>query len=105
MAEDDSIGRLYAMVTYYLAMMPLEHEYKVMGLAPYVGEFSKAGEQAKLFTDLFEFDNNNPMIWRRRKGLPSMFHAQDLVNRILSRQRFDLIAAGMALGNWWLWKH
>ena len=30
------------MVTYYMGMMPLEHEYKVMGLAPYVGDPGKA---------------------------------------------------------------
>ena len=54
--ENDSIGHLYAMVTYYMGMMPLEHEYKVMGLAPYVGGSKKAGEQARLFADLFEFD-------------------------------------------------
>ena len=35
MSEHDSIGRLYALVTHWLGMCPLEHEYKVMGLAPY----------------------------------------------------------------------
>ncbi len=40
-SEHDSIGRLYAMVTRYLGMAPLEHEYKVMGLAPYVGSRSE----------------------------------------------------------------
>ncbi len=36
--ENASIGRLYSTVTYYLGMMPLEHEYKVMGLAAYAGD-------------------------------------------------------------------
>ena len=40
-----------------------------MGLAPYVGDSKKAGEQAKLFADLFEFDPKNPLVWRRRKGI------------------------------------
>ncbi|MDN3684013.1 hypothetical protein QW180_08790 [Vibrio sinaloensis] len=29
------IARLYRMVTLYLRMKPLEHEFKVMGMAPY----------------------------------------------------------------------
>ena len=32
-SEHDSIGRLYSLVTRYLGIAPLEHEYKVMGLA------------------------------------------------------------------------
>ena len=94
-ADNDSIGRLYAMVTYYMGMMPLEHEYKVMGLAPYVGDPGKAGAQARLFTELFEFDPQNPLVWRRRKGVAPMYTAYDLICKLLYRQRFDLIAAGL----------
>ena len=61
MPEDDSIGYLYLLVTYYMGMMPLEHEYKVMGLAPYVGDAFKVKEEARLFSDLFEFDPKNPI--------------------------------------------
>jgi carbamoyltransferase len=94
-ADNDSIGRLYAMVTYYMGMMPLEHEYKVMGLAPYVGDPGKARKQARLFAELFEFDPQNPLVWRRRKGVAPMYSAYDLVCKLLYRQRFDLIAAGL----------
>jgi carbamoyltransferase len=93
--ETDSIGRLYSMVTYYMGLMPLEHEYKVMGLAPYVGQPGKAKEQARLFADLFEFDPKNPLVWRRRQGVPSMYSAYDVVRKLLYRQRFDLAAAGL----------
>jgi len=34
-ASHHSIGEMYLRVTQYLGMKPLEHEYKVMGLAPY----------------------------------------------------------------------
>jgi carbamoyltransferase len=34
-STQNDIGRLYRMVTLLLGMRPLEHEYKVMGLAPY----------------------------------------------------------------------
>jgi carbamoyltransferase len=93
--ENDSIGHLYSMTTYHMGMMPLEHEYKVMGLAPYVGDQRKTNEEARLFADLFEFDPTNPMIWRRRKGVPPMFSAYDLVRKLLYRRRFDLVAAGL----------
>ena len=93
--ESDSLGHLYSMVTYYMGMMPLEHEYKVMGLAPYAGDSKKAREQAKLFADLFEFDPKNSLVWRRREGVPSMYSNYGLVRKLLYRQRFDLVAAGL----------
>jgi len=93
--ENDSIGHLYSMVTYCMGMMPLEHEYKVMGLAPYVGDTAKAEQQAALFADLFEFDPKNPMLWRRRSGVPPMHSAYGFVRKLLYRQRFDLVAAGL----------
>jgi carbamoyltransferase len=94
-ADNDSIGRLYAMVTYYMGMMPLEHEYKVMGLAPYVGAPGKVQEQARRFAELFEFDPQKPLVWRRRKGVAPMYSAYDLICKLLYRQRFDFIAAGL----------
>lgn len=36
-----SLGVLYSRVTQFLGMKPLEHEYKVMGLAPYAPEKTK----------------------------------------------------------------
>jgi carbamoyltransferase len=85
-SEHDSIGRLYALVTRYLGMSPLEHEYKVMGLAPYAS--------SRMFEEWFEFPRERPLTWRRRRGLPSMYAAYDLVRRALAGQRFDSIAAG-----------
>ena len=92
-SEHDSIGRLYAMVTKHLGMVPLEHEYKVMGLAPYVAGAGKTAQAAELFTQCFEF-TRNPLVWRRRKGVPSMYAAASFLERLLAGQRFDLIAAG-----------
>ena len=36
--EADSIGNLYAVATFLMGMVPLEHEYKLMGMAPYAPE-------------------------------------------------------------------
>ena len=46
------------MVTLYLRMKPLEHEYKVMGLAPYSKEHY-AKEVEKDLDDLLEFNDLN----------------------------------------------
>jgi len=35
----NSLGMLYSRMTQYLGMKPLEHEYKLMGMAPYAPEF------------------------------------------------------------------
>ena len=93
-SEHDSIGRLYALATRYLGMAPLEHEYKVMGLAPYVSGPKAAEEAARPFCDLFEF-TANPLVWRRRKGVPSMYAAYGFLRRMLEGRRFDGIAAGV----------
>lgn len=93
-AEHDSIGRLYALVTRHLGMAPLEHEYKVMGLAPYVGSEAKTAAAAGWFAELFEF-TRDPLVWRRRGGVPSMYAAGAFVERGLRGQRFDSIAAGV----------
>jgi carbamoyltransferase len=93
-SEHDSIGRLYALVTRYLGMVPLEHEYKVMGLAPYVASAAKTAAAAEPFAQLFEFTNHS-LAWRRRRGVPSMYAAAAFLDRLLAGQRFDLIAAGI----------
>ena len=33
--KGDSLANIYARVTFMLGMVPLEHEYKLMGMAPY----------------------------------------------------------------------
>lgn len=93
-SEHDSIGRLYAMVTRHMGMAPLEHEYKVMGLAPYVADGAKTAAAAEWFGQLFEF-RREPLTWRRRRGVPSMYSAGTFLDRMLAGQRFDLIAAGV----------
>jgi carbamoyltransferase len=92
-SEHDSIGRLYAMVTRYLGMAPLEHEYKVMGLAPYVASAEKAARAGAQFLSLFEF-TRDPLKWRRKQGVPSMYAAYARLRKMLKNQRFDWIAAG-----------
>jgi carbamoyltransferase len=87
-SEHDSIGRLYALVTRCLGMTPLEHEYKIMGLAPYARE-----RDAGFLGELFDFPKS-PLVWRRRRDVPSMYGAYGLVRRLARGRRFDTVAAG-----------
>jgi len=91
-SEQDSIGRLYALVTRCLGMAPLEHEYKVMGLAPYVSG-PRAEAAARDFSSLFAFAPGG-LSWKRRAGVPSMYAAYGFLKQLLAGKRFDTIAAG-----------
>jgi carbamoyltransferase len=83
---------MYALVTRYLGMVPLEHEYKVMGLAPYASSAQASDVIARAFRELFEFKST--LAWNRRKGVPSMYSAYEFLKRSLAGARFDHVAAG-----------
>jgi carbamoyltransferase len=94
--ETHSIGRLYATVTYLFGMMPLEHEYKVMGLAPYAERSKESVSIANELETLFIFDRKNPFIWRRN-GCPPMQYSPEFLAKLLKLKRFDHIAGGVQL--------
>ncbi|MFM2123996.1 MAG: hypothetical protein RL328_447 [Acidobacteriota bacterium] len=91
-SEHDSIGRLYALVTRHLGMVPLEHEYKVMGLAPYASAARASRQLAEDLRGLFTF--TSPFAWQRQHGVPSMYAAFDFLRKSLEGSRFDHVAAG-----------
>jgi carbamoyltransferase len=94
-SEHDSIGRVYALVTRRLAMTPLEHEYKVMGLAPYAkGPDTECA--AKVLLDAFEFLPGG-LAWRRKRGVPSMYAAYQWLATLTRGMRFDTLAGGAQL--------
>ena len=95
--DDDSLGYLYAIVTYLMCMTPVEHEYKLMGLAPYAGDVPQVRKIADAFGRLYAFDPQNPLIWRRTPGTPPIPVAKNAIRRIMERQRFDHICAGLQL--------
>jgi carbamoyltransferase len=89
-----SPGYVYSNVTKYLGMKPLEHEYKVMGLAPYAKLEYAQEIKEKIF---------KPLLWIHPEK-PLEFYAKIPTNRIdyylkdkLFRQRFDNIAGGLQL--------
>ncbi|MCF6297937.1 MAG: hypothetical protein L3J08_08145 [Flavobacteriaceae bacterium] len=92
--KDDSLGRIYATVTFMLGMVPLEHEYKLMGMAPYSPHAGKF-RSYKVFKDLLCFDEKNPLVWRRNKQLPAMQNIYPYLRKKTELHRFDWIAAGI----------
>jgi len=57
---EHSIGNIYAMVTYLMGMVPLEHEYKLMGLAPYA-EPKGVDQVFETLIKLVRFDAEVPL--------------------------------------------
>jgi carbamoyltransferase len=84
----DSIGYFYSLVTLFLGMKPLEHEFKVMGLAPYAKE-NYSNEVYKKFKELFRIDNDLVIHCK----YPAMF-LDYYLEREMKFVRFDNIAAG-----------
>jgi carbamoyltransferase len=91
--ESHSIGAFFGKITYLMGMVPLEHEYKVMGLASYGETSPETTRLAEEFEALFEFDPKNPMVWRRRNGSPPMQLATEYISDLIRRKRFDHVAA------------
>jgi len=84
-----SLGSFYTLVTLLLGMKPGEHEYKVMGLAPYAP--ARQAEQAlAALRTLFDFVEDRPcrFEWRRRGPL-----YRALLEATLGL-RFDAVAGG-----------
>lgn len=83
-----SIGVLYGAVTEWLGMKLNEHEYKVMGLAPYAPR-EMAAEVEELLA---------PLIWVEgltfRSSVPSGAFPF-VLERLLRGRRFDAVAAGV----------
>lgn len=83
-----TLGWLYLYITEYLGMKPNEHEYKVMGLAPYAGkEFSE--RVGKIFKKLMWVEGLSI-----KSSLPMLSYPA-FIKKNLVGQRFDNIAGGI----------
>jgi len=82
--RDESIGEIYSLTTYYLGFRPWEHEYKLMGMAPYsrVDEGILRGLNKLIYVDKGRF--NTTM---------SADFAYEYLKKLYYRKRFDTICA------------
>jgi carbamoyltransferase len=85
-----SIGVLYAAITRWLGMKAEEHEYKVMGLAPYAPA-RMAESAAELLGSLVRVEG---LDWRTSCNSDRFY---DVLQRLLRGQRFDAVAGGVQL--------
>ncbi len=93
--EDNSLATIYAMVTYMMGMTPLEHEYKIMGLAPYYKGNVDSNPVYQGLLEVFEWHSDDPMQWCRRTGIPRVGYLWKYLDELLTIERFDTIAAGV----------
>lgn len=86
----DSIGHFYSAVTKYLGMKMLEHEYKVMGLAPYA--WNEKAEQV--------YEKLKKYLWIDGLTIKSKVHSHrflEVLEDEMRGVRFDYVAAGAQL--------
>lgn len=82
--RDESIGEIYSLTTYYLGFRPWEHEYKLMGMAPY----SRVDEEIlRGLNDLMHTSNG------KFYTSQSADFAYDYIKKLYYRKRFDVICA------------
>lgn len=91
-ADTDSLGALYGLVTHAMGFTPLEHEYKLMGMAPYPSP-SYAEQHAKIFSSYLGLDDAG-LSFKRKTTLPTYMLLERILEDIQGK-RFDNICAGL----------
>ena len=92
--ESESVGNVYALVTFLLGMVPNEHEYKLMGMAPYAPD-EGAAKSREVFERMTQFVGSEHPAWRRRRGVPPTYYALEWLRANLEFHRFDWICGGL----------
>lgn len=87
-----SIGNIYSAITHHLGFRSHEHEYKLMGLAPYVNP-EYAEKYRKFFEQFLYLEEDDTKFTNPEFINHSLFFAKAI--RELGNSRFDNIAAGL----------
>jgi len=87
-----SLGKIYSRITLLLGMKPWEHEYKVMGLAPYADE-TGVKKSKNVLDELLEVKESN--LEFSRKSKLSTNYCYEFLKTKLENHRFDWIAGGI----------
>ena len=90
-----SIGHLYSIFTYLLGMVPLEHEYKIMGMEPYCDQ-ARAEQFRDELNELFCFDSATSLTWAYRSGR-DIFYDVPFLERLIRHKRFDVVMGGLQM--------
>ena len=92
-SRDASLGKIYSRVTKFLGMKPWEHEYKVMGLAPYANKKYYDKLKKNVFEKLIYLDKKNLRF--KQKNILSMNYCYDFLQKNLLGERFDNISGAL----------
>ena len=87
--KSSSLGYLYSIVTIFLGMKPLQHEFKVMGLAPYAKEHN-INKIYNKFTNIIKIDDN--LKFKSKFNMP---FADYYLKKEFEFIRFDMVAGGV----------
>lgn len=92
-AGENSLGHLYGLVTFMLGFVPGEHEYKIMGMAPYAPEYgvSKAYD---IFNSYLSLNHQDGIQFTRGVHSPT-FAMYSKMRKDFELFRFDWIAGGI----------
>jgi carbamoyltransferase len=91
--DTDSVGNIYARVTFMMGFSPWEHEYKIMGMAPYASQSHSATLKRQLDSYL-DLSEKTPLTFRRKISEPTRLICRRLETP-LRYQRFDQIACAL----------
>jgi carbamoyltransferase len=91
---NDSLGAIYSWATYRMGFVPLEHEYKLMGMAPYTSA-SYAREIRDIFYSFLDLDETG-LRFQRKKIKRISDSSQDIFAK-LAGKRFDSICGGLQM--------
>lgn len=104
-SQSMSLASLYAHITYILGFVPHEHEYKLMGLAPYANP-QHAENTRQLIDHLVTFSEKDPLCFvnpnyedsssQLVNPKPTLEWIKDLYDKV-QFSRFDNLAAGSQL--------
>lgn len=86
--KENHIGHIYQYITLLLGMKPAQHEYKVMGLAPYANTREQE-KSYRVFNDILKVDGLNIVFNKKPSDLYFVFRER------LEGHRFDGIAGGL----------
>jgi len=89
----NSVGNIYSNVTYLLGLKPHEHEYKIMGLEPYVPKKYRT-ETLELLRQYLQLDRNNGLTFERQTPENTNWIGRRMATD-MKFKRFDSIAAGL----------
>ena len=89
-----SLGKVYSRVTYLLGLQPWEHEYKIMGMAPYADK-KYAQEVRDILSEHLKLSDDG-LSFELANDLESSYIYHFLRDR-LERKRFDAISGGVQM--------